>query len=801
MNVSDDIVVEEDIPETISPNQHNRTSPRNSPIIDKKASIIEELVDGAEEDNNIKIEEEMVVLESDHVNIVKVQESIVTTVNQEMKVMKSVTTPPPPSKKKLTNNNNNNNNNGDHNKHEVEKTEEKQLSPHSLSVQELIKTTQNLIGNLDIQLPKDFGRNRNSKHNKKSNKKTYNNHNSNRNTRILIKQQQQQQQQQQQLPPSVLNSTFKTAMPQMNISKRDLQMQQQMDTTAAVSAARDIMAERARDRMLKKEHDKLVARLLKEKEEKAKEDERKRKHEHKRQVIERERSERMQNVKRWQIERDAAAKSKLEKLEQNKQRKLEQKLKLKEARKKRKKRKKLEDAKQQQQQQYNSNLPHSPSNMMQTPTTLGSEPGSDNFALDSMISQYISISSGLRAQLHITELRLASRARVSKRGRELDAESSGAAISSPSKTEKAYDIVSRVRKLLSTVDEELPTLHHLLSDVEFLAKPKLTRSAIKEQYGGGGDGSSNNPHSATPPIVRKSQEVLRSVINFEAKSPEMRSSRSLYGSNNKRRSNKNISTSPGQASSAFLDFNEIASQSKNALQYDNNDSNEDDIGDDNDANSDWEVNAIRNQKKHNRGRHSAKHSPTYKSKSRKSGSSSKKHRDASGSHKSKSARSSSSLKNHSASSHMPKISKSLSVAEIRAIKQKKLANGGLKLAFHATRTTKRAGANRGGSSNNGDSRREDEIRKVKKVRKKKKLRTKKKIKKAQALSIVDDDYQSGNNNLIESNNRFDDYNGDGDGGKNSTNNADGGGARVVNSRSTSDLSKVYENHPGITFIP
>merc|ERR1711991_1238513 len=153
-------------------------------------SIIEELVDGAEEDNNIKLEEEVVVLESDHVNIIKVQESIVTTVNQEMKVMKSVTTPPPPSKKKLTTTTTNNN--GDNNKHEVEKTEEKQLSPHSLSVQELIKTTQNLIGNLDIQLPKDFGRNRNSKDNKKSNKKTYNNHNSNRNTRILIKQQQQQ---------------------------------------------------------------------------------------------------------------------------------------------------------------------------------------------------------------------------------------------------------------------------------------------------------------------------------------------------------------------------------------------------------------------------------------------------------------------------------------------------------------------------------------------------------------------------------------------------------------------------------
>ena len=37
--------------------------------------------------------------------------------------------------------------------------------------------------------------------------------------------------------------------------------------------------------------------------------------------------------------------------------------------------------------------------------------------------EYISISSGLRAKLHITELRLASRAEVAKRGRELDAES------------------------------------------------------------------------------------------------------------------------------------------------------------------------------------------------------------------------------------------------------------------------------------------------------------------------------------------------------------------------------------------
>ena len=42
----------------------------------------------------------------------------------------------------------------------------------------------------------------------------------------------------------------------------------------------------------------------------------------------------MQNVKRWQIEWDAAIKAKLEKEEQLKQRKIEQKLKLKEAIKK-----------------------------------------------------------------------------------------------------------------------------------------------------------------------------------------------------------------------------------------------------------------------------------------------------------------------------------------------------------------------------------------------------------------------------------------------------------------------------------
>ena len=82
----------------------------------------------------------------------------------------------------------------------------------------------------------------------------------NNNNMIMLKQQ-------------VPSSSFKTPALATNISKRDLRMQRQMDTTAAVSAARNVMAERARDRMLKKENDKLVARLLKEKQMKAQDEE------------------------------------------------------------------------------------------------------------------------------------------------------------------------------------------------------------------------------------------------------------------------------------------------------------------------------------------------------------------------------------------------------------------------------------------------------------------------------------------------------------------------------------------------
>ena len=106
---------------------------------------------------------------------------------------------------------------------------------------------------------------------------------------------------------------------------------------------------------------------------------------------------------------------------------------------------------------------------------------------------------------------------MQKRGRELDAESLGTKISSPSKSERAYEIVSRVRKLLSTVDEELPTLHHLLSDVDFLAKPSVARSAVKAHHGVDSRDGQASQVATTPPIVRKSQEVLRSVMNFKQK--------------------------------------------------------------------------------------------------------------------------------------------------------------------------------------------------------------------------------------------------------------------------------------------
>ena len=153
MNESGDTIVEENIPETQSPN-HNMSSllsPRNSPTINK-SSVIEEFVDHVD-DENIVMEENK--LKHDDINELQEEESILTTVSHEIRIMKSITTPPRPSKKKLVKSNSNSENKND-SVIVVEKAEEKNLSPHSLSVQELIKTTQNLIGNLGIQPPKEL---------------------------------------------------------------------------------------------------------------------------------------------------------------------------------------------------------------------------------------------------------------------------------------------------------------------------------------------------------------------------------------------------------------------------------------------------------------------------------------------------------------------------------------------------------------------------------------------------------------------------------------------------------------------
>ena len=137
MDDSDDIVVEENIPETLSPGSHQQhtSSPTVSPkaIDNNSKNIVEEIGSNAVEDEGMLLQRDFLGGENDS--------SMIS--DHQVRVMKSIRTPPPPSKKKQIKSNSS-----------KEATEQKQLSPHSLSVQELIKTTQNLIGNLDIKLPK-----------------------------------------------------------------------------------------------------------------------------------------------------------------------------------------------------------------------------------------------------------------------------------------------------------------------------------------------------------------------------------------------------------------------------------------------------------------------------------------------------------------------------------------------------------------------------------------------------------------------------------------------------------------------
>ena len=164
--------------------------------------------------------------------------------------------------------------------------------------------------------------------------------------------------------------------------------------------------------------------------------------------------------------------------------------------------------------------------------------------------------------------------------------------------------------------------------------------------------------------------------------------------------------------------------------------------------------------------------------------------------KSKSARSASSH-NKRNSLQAKKISRNLSVAEIRAIKQKKLANGGVKLAFQATRPIKRSGvSSQNNGHDHGDARREDEIRKVKKVKNKKKVRRKKRLKRANVIAAVDE-----RSTVVQNNNRFDVYNSDDARSQSASNSGGGQSGLVAKAKSTTDLSSVYANHPGITFIP
>ena len=450
---------------------------------------------------------------------------------------------------------------------EAEAPPKTELSPHALSVQELIRTTQSLIGDLSIHAPTPPQMNAWKKQQKaaagyrtSSSSKTSSAGGKSRSPTMRAA-----------YNPSLANQLVETVMggagasssvalgragTKAELGKIDSVAQ---NSKATMSAARDMMADRSRDRQLKKEHDKLVARLLEAKQKQKDDEEKEEKEVAKKKRIEKEVAARAVKVRQWQEERSSAVQAQVKQKEDQQRKKEESRKKLKEARKARKRRARRDRA----QERPSDDERAQPDRKPSAAVTLGSEPGSENYALDSLIAQYISISSSLRAQLHITELRLASRARLAKRGREIEEELVGGA-KSPTKSEKAHTKVMRVRKLLTEVDEELPTLHYLLADVEFLARPN------------------RRAEPTTPPAVTRSREVLQSIQQQQSGAgsyesyinggPNGGSTDDAAAENGraamprakkkKKRAKKLVPTSPGAESSAFLDFNDAVERSK-----------------------------------------------------------------------------------------------------------------------------------------------------------------------------------------------------------------------------------------------
>ena len=509
------------------------------------------------------------------------------------------------------------------------------------------------------------------------------------------------------------------------------------DTKLSYVQTRDAMADRAKDRQLKKEHDKLVAKLLEEKARKAEEEEEQRKQKAKKQILDKERQMRSMKVRQWQEERALAAQANLKNKELEVKKKEEQKEKFLQAKKARRRR--LQAEKQAVSPESGKQAMHNHATGDSTNVHLGSEPGSENFALDSLISQYIGVSSSLRAQLHITELRLASRARVARREREAHEEETSS--SSPlSQAEKAHEAVSRVRKLLTSVDEELPTLHHMLSDVEFLAQPNAPNWRNRE---------ATKP--STPPIVRQSRGVLQNLSHtsyFRGPSDSAEdtalSTKKKVG---KKRDLQNVvSMSPGAESSAFLNFNDAVETSKGGFA----------------TSTPCSPSQYQKTREISQGVHPGKKHSLGKSKSARLLE-----------HKQRAQAAYGYLNdNKTIGKKGFAVSRSLSVAEIREIKRQKQTRQAFPATKGALSTKKVARTNR-----NDDRREEDQHTQVPK--KKKVMKKSKKSKKSQRVEQPSAFAEKGGEEVR-------------DGTRSAQEKAKGG---------IDELSSLYANHPSITFIP
>merc|ERR1712216_1054568 len=102
----------------------------------------------------------------------------------------------------------------------------------------------------------------------------------------------------------------------------------------------------------------------------------------------------------------------------------------------------------------------------------GSNANNGSNGLDSLITQYISISSSLRAQLHVTQLRIATRMRVPATTAEETAPEDATSATNVKKvaqaTKAAHDAIAMVREHLEQVDKDLPAVHTHLTEMGFL---------------------------------------------------------------------------------------------------------------------------------------------------------------------------------------------------------------------------------------------------------------------------------------------------------------------------------------------